>query len=50
MPSYVPTVFVGMYAPCRSAGHRHAKERHICATRDFCERTRNNQEIVLRSP
>jgi hypothetical protein len=30
--AYVPPFFGGMYAPCRK-GRRHAKLRHVCATR-----------------
>jgi hypothetical protein len=30
--AYVPTVVVGMYAASRK-GRRHAKVRHVCATR-----------------
>jgi len=33
MESYVPTPFVGMYAPFGIGSRRHAKERHVCATR-----------------
>jgi hypothetical protein len=32
MPSYVPTLVVGMYAPSGQE-RRHAKLRHVCATR-----------------
>ena len=32
--AYVPTPFVGMYAPFGIGSRRHAKERHVCATRD----------------
>jgi hypothetical protein len=33
--AYVPTHFVGMYAPVRIGRCRHAKERHVCATREL---------------
>jgi hypothetical protein len=31
--AYGPTPFVGMYAPFGIGSRRHAKERHVCATR-----------------
>jgi hypothetical protein len=36
--AYVPTRFVGVCAPIRISGRRHAEERHVCATRrlDSC--------------
>jgi len=33
--AYVPTLFVGTYAPLRNGGRRHAKKRHVCVTRVF---------------
>jgi hypothetical protein len=36
--AYVAPFFGGMYAPCRK-GRRHAKLRHVCATRDQVQKS-----------